>query len=86
MTDALPSGPTTEPRSRSSRRRGSTRLGTSLRWSSCRSSRSRWWSRSWWARCSTRSSNRSRTSFQNVQYCVDHPKDPARDLRVAPSQ
>jgi hypothetical protein len=24
--------------------------------------------------------------FQNVQYCVDHPKDPARDLRVAPSQ
>ena len=23
--------------------------------------------------------------FQNVQYCVDHPKDPACDLSVAPS-
>jgi hypothetical protein len=24
--------------------------------------------------------------FRNVQYCVDHPKDPACDLNVAPSQ
>jgi hypothetical protein len=24
--------------------------------------------------------------FQNAQYCVDHPKDPACDLSVAPSQ
>jgi len=23
--------------------------------------------------------------FQNVQYCVDHPKDPVCDLSVAPS-
>ena len=23
--------------------------------------------------------------FQNVQYCLDHPKDPACDLSVAPS-
>jgi hypothetical protein len=23
--------------------------------------------------------------FQNVQYCVDHPKDPACNLSVAPS-
>jgi predicted PurR-regulated permease PerM len=23
--------------------------------------------------------------FQNVRYCIDHPKDPACDLSVAPS-
>ena len=23
--------------------------------------------------------------FQNVQYCIDHPQDPACDLSVAPS-
>ena len=23
--------------------------------------------------------------FQNVQYCIDHPKDPVCDLSVAPS-
>ena len=86
MTDAFPSGPMTEPRSRSSRRRGSTRLGTSLRVIIVSFIAFAVMTAIVVSAMLNTQQQQVKNLFQNVQYCVNHPKDPACDLSVAPSQ